>query len=327
MRNMITKNKKYFLAILLLLINASTFAQTAAAETKTSARIPEWAFDPVLYLVGFVFFVMVLTIYVLYRVNIGLIKVISPKAVESISEKVKVAVAEKKPSLLRKAYLKMLDSVPVEKEKDVLLDHDYDGIKELDNNLPPWWKYGFYFTIVFAVCYLLYYHVSGVGKLQAEEYKDELLFAAQQKEARIKAGAENVNELNVLALKDADGLAKGKETFLKLCVACHRADGGGQVGPNLTDEFWIHGGGIKNVFKTITYGVPTKGMISWQSQLSPKQIQQVASFILTLKGTNPPGPKEPQGDIWVEEVTAVPDSINITKHDSTFASADTLKKK
>jgi cytochrome c oxidase cbb3-type subunit 3 len=202
----------------------------------------------------------------------------------------------------------MVDSVPVEKEKDVLLDHDYDGIKELDNNLPPWWKYGFYFTIVFAVVYMFYYHVSGAGNLQLAEYQNELDLAAQQKAERMKAQANYVTEDNVVALTAAGDISEGKQVFMKLCAACHRADGGGQVGPNLTDEFWLHGGGIKNVFKTITYGVPNKGMLSWQSQLSPKQIQQISSYILTLKGSNPPAPKEQQGDKWEEPNIAASDS-------------------
>jgi cytochrome c oxidase cbb3-type subunit 3 len=108
-------------------------------------------------------------------------------------------------------------------------------------------------------------------------------------------------------------LNEGKATFEKLCSACHRADAGGQVGPNLTDEYWIHGGGIHNVFKTITYGVPDKGMLSWKSQLTPKQIQQVASYILSLKGSNPAGGKEPQGDKWVEITT---DSLQLSNDSS-----------
>jgi cytochrome c oxidase cbb3-type subunit 3 len=308
--------KKSSATIILLLISAVASSQSESPLAQTPIEFPAWASNPNVYMFGFLFFIMLLSAYVLYTVNMKLIKAISPAAVEVPAEALEAAFAkEKKPRLLRRLYLRLIDSVPVAKEKDILLDHDYDGIKELDNNLPPWWKYGFYFTIIFAFFYLLIYHVSGVGKLQGEEYKDELLFAQKQKEERMKAGAENVNEENVVALTDAEPVTKGKETFQKLCIACHRADGGGQVGPNLTDEYWLHGGGIKNIFKTITYGVPGKGMLSWQSQLSPKQIQQVASYVLTLKGTNPPGPKEPQGDKWVEE--------NVVPADSTHAKAIT----
>lgn len=306
------------LTIFLVLLSAAAFSQSETAPAQTTTQFPEWASNPNVYLLGFLFFILLLSVYVLYTVNMKLLRVMAPAPVRVPAAEVEAAlVKEKKPSFSRRVYLRLVDSVPVAKEKDILLDHDYDGIKELDNNLPPWWKYGFYVTIIFGVFYLLIYHVSNAGKLQGEEYKEELRIAQLQKEERMKASAENVNEENVIPLTDAEPITKGKETYLKLCVACHRPDGGGQVGPNLTDEFWLHGGGIKNIFKTITYGVPNKGMISWQSQLSPKQIQQVASYILTLKGTNPPGPKEPQGDKWEDE----------NPGDSTaVASADTTKK-
>lgn len=301
--------------IVFLLACSQAFAQTETPAEKTSS-FPEWAFNPNVYIAGFLFFILLLTIYVLYSVNMRIIKAMTPQAVKSSDEL--VAATEKKPTLLRRIYLRMVDSVPLAHEKDILLDHDYDGIKELDNNLPPWWKYGFYFTIIFGIFYLLYYHVGGTGKLQAEEYQDEILLAEKQKVERMKASAENVNEENVVALTDATLLANGKETYQKLCMACHLANGGGQVGPNLTDEHWLHGGGIKNIFKTISYGVPNKGMISWKSQLSPKQIQQVASYILTFQGTKPEGAKEPQGEIWIEEKP--------TTDSTAVAMIDSLKK-
>lgn len=132
----------------------------------------------------------------------------------------------------------------------------------------------------------------------------------------MKNAAENVTAESVVAFKDEAMITEGHETFTKLCSACHLNDGGGQVGPNLTDEYWLHGGGIKNIFRTISEGVPSKGMISWKSQLSPKQIQQVASFVLTLKGTKPATAKEPQGEIWVEEIKSEKDSTSV---DSTIA--------
>jgi cytochrome c oxidase cbb3-type subunit 3 len=299
--------KRIVPVILSVITSLPVMAQDATVASNPGASFPKWAYDPALYIIGALCLILIITIYVLYKVNMTLLNVVSPKPEAEFKPASTIRV-QKKDSFLRKVYLKMVDSVPVEKEKDVLLDHDYDGIKELDNNLPPWWKYGFYFTIAFAVVYLLYYHVSGVGKLQEAEYAEEVQIAAQEKAARLLASADNVNEETVIRLTDAEGIAKGKETFTKLCAACHLADAGGQVGPNLTDDYWLHGGGIKNVFKTITYGVPTKGMISWEAQLSPKQIQQVASYVLSLKGTNPAGGKEPQGDIWKEESTVKPDS-------------------
>ena len=199
---------------------------------------------------------------------------------------------------------RLMGSVPVTQEADILLDHDYDGIKELDNNLPPWCKWGFYATILFSFVYLIGYHVTGTGKLQLEEYNDELALAAKAKEERMKNSAENITEENVTMLTDAGAISKGKEIFTKNCAACHAADGGGMVGPNLTDEYWLHGGGIKNIFKTVTYGVPAKGMISWQSQLSPKQIQEVSSFVWSLQGTKAAAPKEQEGEKWTESSTA-----------------------
>lgn len=306
------KKKSSASIILFLFATTSAFAQTQNA-TEPEGATPAWLFNPNFYIGAFLLFILLLTIYVLYMVNMRIIKAMTPQTVKAVDE-LSLVIA-KKPNLFRRIYLCMVDSVPVAQEKDILLDHEYDGIKELDNNLPPWWKYGFYFTIVFGIIYLLYYHVGGTGKLQAQEYQDEILLAEKQKEERLKASADNVNEENVVALADASLIINGKETFQKLCAACHLANGGGQVGPNLTDEYWLHGGGIKNIFKTITYGVPAKGMISWQAQLSPKQIQQVASYILTLHGTKPEGAKEPQGEIWVEEKIAA-DTAGVGLNDS-----------
>lgn len=195
-------------------------------------------------------------------------------------------------------------AVAIEEEKDILMDHEYDGIMELDNKLPPWWLYMFYFTIAFGVVYIAYYHFSD-GPSQLEEYNTEMAIAEEEKAAFLASSANNVDETNAELLTDAAAIAAGKEKFDMLCIACHSASGGSTqnppgVGPNLTDEYWLHGGGIKNIFKTIKYGVPTKGMISWETQLSPRQIQEVSSYIISLQGTNPENAKEPQGEKWTE---------------------------
>lgn len=195
---------------------------------------------------------------------------------------------------------------PMEEEEDLLMDHEYDGIRELDNKLPPWWLYMFYFSIIFGVVYIAYYHFSG-GPTQLDEYNTEMALAEEQKAAFLASSANNVDETNAEILTDVAAIANGKEKYDMLCVACHGATGGsmpGGVGPNLTDEYWLHGGGIKNIFKTIKYGVPAKGMISWEAQLSPRQIQEVASYIISLGGSDPSNAREPQGDKWVEEATA-----------------------
>ncbi len=192
--------------------------------------------------------------------------------------------------------IKLTDSVSIEHEKDILLDHDYDGIKELDNNLPPWWLYMFYITIVFGVIYFAAHHIFGDGDIMYKQYNEEMKIAEANIAEYMKSAGNAIDETNVEALTDAAALNEGKAVYDKNCVACHGSAGEGGVGPNLTDEYWLHGCGIKNVFKTIKNGVPEKGMIPWKTQLSPVQIQQVASYILSLKGTNPAGAKEPQGD-------------------------------
>lgn len=192
-----------------------------------------------------------------------------------------------------KPLFDLTDAVPIEREHEILLDHNYDGIKELDNNLPTWWLYLFFITIVFAVVYFSYFQLSDYGDNQIEEY-DKSIIAANEE---MKLHASKVDENSAKALTDSVAIEAGKTIFMENCAACHGKAGEGKVGPNLTDDYWLHGGDIKSVFKTIKYGVPSKGMISWQSQISPLQIQEVASYILTLKGTNPPDPKAPQGEL------------------------------
>ncbi|MGK9368185.1 cbb3-type cytochrome c oxidase N-terminal domain-containing protein [Melioribacter sp. Ez-97] len=199
----------------------------------------------------------------------------------------------------RKLFAFLNKSTPIEKEQEILLGHDYDGIRELDNRVPPWFQILFYGTIIWAAGYLINYHIIGDGQVQLNEYKYEIEQAKLQREILIKSGA-FINEETVSFVDDAATLSEGKEIFVKNCASCHGQNGEGLIGPNLTDDYWIHGGGIKNIFKTIKYGVPQKGMISWESQLEPKKIQAVASYIITLHGTNPPNPKAPEGELWNE---------------------------
>lgn len=206
-------------------------------------------------------------------------------------------------------------AIPVEKEADFLLDHDYDGIKELDNALPPWWKYGFYFTIVVAALYLLRFHVWKTGPDPQQEYDQEMKVAAAQIDEYRKKAGDMVDEKTV-TMADATGIADGDKIFHSNCFACHGAMGEGGVGPNLTDNYWLHGGTINEVFKTIKYGVPEKGMQSWEKTYSPAQIKNLASYIKTLVGTNPPNAKAPQGDLFQETSTQksnTPDSTAIGK--------------
>jgi len=211
-------------------------------------------------------------------------------------------VKEKKASVLSKLSQLLTKSTPIEREKDIMFDHDFDGIKELDSKIPPWFSWLFIITIIFAAYYMIDYHIIGSGQVQYEEYSQEVQIASLEREALIKSGA-FVNEETVTLLTDASGLSSGKAIFEANCIACHAADGGGIVGPNLTDDYWIHGGGIKNVFKVIKYGVVEKGMIAWQTQLNPNQMQEVSSYVLSLHGTTPAAPKAPEGEIWFEEKT------------------------
>lgn len=203
---------------------------------------------------------------------------------------------------LRKKYWE--DPVPQEREGDITLDHNYDGIRELDNHLPPWWVNMFILTCIWAVGYMWYYHWGGSGPNQEQEYQNSVDQAKKEIAMALAGKADAIDESNVTALTDEGALAQGELIYKNVCAACHGQKGEGLVGPNMTDEYWLHGGGIKNVFKTVKYGVPEKGMIAWSAQLKPSDIQKVSSYILTLKGTNPPNPKAPQGEIWKDEAAA-----------------------
>ena len=204
----------------------------------------------------------------------------------------------------------MTRAVPVEQEADILLDHDYDGIRELDNALPPWWKYGFYITIVAAVIYLLNFHVWGIGKNPQEEYAAEMEEGKRIEELYMAKTKSLVDESNVM-IADAGGIEAGKTLYIQACVACHGTKGEGGIGPNLTDEYWIHGGSMNNIYKTIKVGYPEKGMQSWQSMYSPVQIKNLSSFVKKLKGTNPPNGKSPQGIEYKEQESLKSDSANV----------------
>ena len=179
-----------------------------------------------------------------------------------------------------------------------MLDHDYDGIRELDNNLPAWWKYGFYLTIVVAFVYVWYYH-SGAGPTQLDEYAAEVKAGEEAKEAYLAKSAGNIDE-NTVKMGDEASISSGKTLYASNCAACHAPDGGGTVGPNLTDSYWLHGGSISDVFKSIKYGWADKGMKSWKDDFSPKQIADLSTFIKSLNGTTPAAPKDKQGELYTE---------------------------
>lgn len=174
-------------------------------------------------------------------------------------------------------------------EEPKLLEHEADGIRELDNLLPTWWVWLFYLCIAFATAYLLYYHVFHLGHLQAEEYEKEWAAGEKLKSEAIGKFERSLDSLT--PSPDPKILAQGQQTFGTLCAPCHRPDGGGLVGPNLCDDYWIHGSNYVDSLKTIINGVPEKGMLTWRGVLKPSEIQAVASYIHSLRGSHPPNPK------------------------------------
>jgi len=191
---------------------------------------------------------------------------------------------------------------PVEQEADIDLGHDYDGIRELDNRLPPWWLYGFYATIIVAGIYLYRFHVSHSGPSSIQEYETAVARADIEVKEYLKSKGESVDENTVSLLKDPGDIEEGKTFFAKSCVACHNEGGAGNVGPNLTDDYWLHGGDIKSIFKTIRYGI--NAMPQWQNSYSNKQIAELASYVKTLKGTKPANAKAPQGVLEADNVSS-----------------------
>lgn len=276
----IFKHLKFLVSVLLLFVSFTAHAEPIPDRVINVKDLLD------LFIVSACIFMMLTLLFMLYILKV-MMDYVKP-------------VAERKP-LFAGLIEKLADAVPVEQEDSILTDHNYDGIRELDNNLPLWWKYMFYLSIVCAGLYIYYYHFSGVGNLQIEEYKQEMAQADKEVEEYMKKSANSVDENNVQRLTDVKRLESGKVIFVQNCAACHGKGGEGGVGPNLTDEYWIHGGGVKEVFKTVKYGVPQKGMISWKTQLSPGNMQEVTSFILSLKGSTPPNPKAPQGEKYEGE--------------------------
>lgn len=284
--------KVLVLAALMFMGGHTAFADGTAA-TATVAAAPAGSGEG--FSLQFLAIIAVLTIEALVLVVL-LIRIMS--LVEQINPK--GAEASKGLHIGRPTWFDRFNkSVAVEQEKDIMLDHDYDGIKELDNALPPWWKYGFIFTIIWSVVYLTYFHVMHAAPLSTEEYTNEMAAAKAAKDALMKTSKNNVDENSIVF--DASMVPDGKKIYTENCSPCHGPNGQGVVGPNLTDNYWLHGGKINDIFKTVKYGWPANGMKSWQNDLSPMQIAQVVCYVKSLKGTNPPNPKAPQGELYNED--------------------------
>ncbi len=216
----------------------------------------------------------------------------------------------------KRTYSKLLGSKPIEAEGEIVLDHNYDGIRELDNKLPPWWVYLFYASIVFAVVYMFRFHVFG-GYDQELEYEREIAAAQAEIEEYRKTAKDLIDANTVELLTDAEDLKAGETIFTGNCAVCHKIDLGGAIGPNLTDDYWVLGGGIKNVFNTISEGGRAgKGMVSWKTNLKPSEMAQVASYVLNMHGTNPADAKDPEGEIWMDPDAPV-DNVEVKQVDST----------
>lgn len=290
-RNEKSAGIKAVLILLALSISSDTFAQAVTAPaSQASAAIAGMSSGDFYLIVSVLAFEFLVVLVMSLQIR---------KLVSLIGDKPEAAVDTPKVAKIS-IWDKFHQAVAIEREQDIMLDHDYDGIKELDNSLPPWWKYGFYLTIITAIIYLWYYHAGGNGPSSYDEYVTEVQKGEQEKAAYLAQSANNVDE-NTVTMVDAAGIDAGKSIFQSTCSACHAKDGGGGVGPNLTDEYWLHGGGLKDVFKSIKYGWADKGMKSWKDDFSPKQIAQLASYVRSLKGTKPLTPKDKQGELYNEQ--------------------------
>ncbi|MFK5974856.1 MAG: cbb3-type cytochrome c oxidase N-terminal domain-containing protein [Flavobacteriaceae bacterium] len=251
-------------------------------------------------------FFLVLVLLILIAIEL-ILKAVENIIFQTLSEEAKeryLSVKSKKWEWTwsKNLYNNMLGNKPIEKEYEIILDHDYDGIKELDNDLPPWWVYMFYATVIFAVVYLVRFHVFN-------DYTQKIEYEQEVAEAKIaieeyKRTAKNLIDVNTVELlTDAADIKAGESIFATTCAACHLQDGGGSIGPNLADKYWILGGDIKSIYKTISEGGRDgKGMIAWKQSLKPNEMAQVSSFILTLQGTTPANPKDPEGELWEDGI-------------------------
>ncbi|WP_222165591.1 cbb3-type cytochrome c oxidase N-terminal domain-containing protein [Edaphocola aurantiacus] len=277
---------------LLLFSGLNAFAQTAdeAAEAAPKAVELIGGMNPTLFYTLFgVFILEVVVIVVLLSVTRFLVGL----------ERKKEYKKEKGISWWEK--MNATKSLDAASEAEANWGHSYDGIEELDNPTPPWWVAGFALSVIVGVIYFYRYDIAKTAPNQLEEYAIEVQKGEAAKLAYLASAANNVDENTVTVLTEATDIEAGKAVFVQVCAACHGADGGGSVGPNLTDDYWLHGGGIKDIFRTITVGVQDKGMKSWKDDYSPRQIQQIASYIKTLHGTKPATPKASQGELYIEE--------------------------
>jgi len=280
----------------LFLSSSPSWGQEVAVEV---AKEPHWiSYMPAdVIVLGILACIQFIIVLYLVKIQIGLV-------IERTEQTPALAAKESK---WKKWFIKLNGTVAVEQEDELDLNHDYDGIRELDNKIPSWWLYAFYGTIIFAGVYMYRMFISETLPDQITELQEDYRIAEIKMKEYLKNAANNVDE-NTVVMLDAAGIESGKRIYLaKGCAACHGEVGeGNAVGPNLTDDYWLHKGSINDIFYSIKYGWPDKGMKSWQADMSPVEIAQVASYIKSLKGSNPPNAKEPQGELYVEESESSP---------------------
>lgn len=298
------KRSSFFMVSLLLLLFTSTKSLGQAAAPASTG--PGFWQDPFnnplmpLYVVTALVFITIILVMIVAIYMLRILNVMTREAAQEKAEKEGLAYVPTQ-SWWQKFWDEFNAAVPVTEEKDIDLGHDYDGIRELDNHLPPWWTWLFYFTIGWAFIYFITYHVFNTMPLSADEYQNELALASEQVRAyRASQPQEVIDESTLVYAKDDAIIAKGKTVFTSNnCGSCHRNDGGGStIGPNLTDQYWIHGGELKNVFSTIRTGVVEKGMPAWGKVMSPQDVRNVAYYVMSLQGSNPPNPKASQGELF-----------------------------
>ncbi|HPM30934.1 MAG TPA: cbb3-type cytochrome c oxidase N-terminal domain-containing protein [Chryseolinea sp.] len=313
--------KKIFSFLTLTLFSFAVTAQETATKAKSFMDDP--FNDPLLplYIVSFFVLVVILLVAFVAIYLLQILNILADQAEQENARKLSIPYAPRQ-SMWSRFIDKLNAAVPVEKEKDIELDHNYDGIKELDNHLPPWWTWLFIGCIVWGAVYLVVYHISDTFPLQLDEYQQELTVADEQaRKLKASQPQEVIDENALVFTNDNVIIEKGKSVFVSFnCASCHKADGGGNtIGPNLTDEYWIHGGGIKNVFATIKNGAVDKGMPAWGKSMSPQDVKAVAFFVLSLQGTNPVGAKAAQGELYKEQI--LKSDTTTVKVDSTVVSA------
>lgn len=302
--------KKSLLILVALIAALPAWCQEATPE-KTFWDDP--FNNPLLpvYLLGLLVIVVVVLVLVVAIYTLRVINMLTEQMLRAKAKQAGVPY-QAPPSRWSQFWSRLNKSVPVEKEKTIELDHSYDGIRELDNHLPPWWKWLFYGTIAWSVVYLIVYHVTQSLPLSGEEYQHEVALAEEQaKQFRASQLQAVIDENTLEYTPDAAIIEKGKSVFMNSsCGSCHRNDGGGNtIGPNLTDKYWLHGGDVKNIFSTIKDGVVEKGMPAWGKALSPQDVRDVTFFVMSLQGTNPPDAKGPQGELFEQKVTERADTL------------------